>query len=67
MKDFDRKFCLKTEQRAALEAFMDKKDVFALLPSRPASVSYILPVTYVRGKSGVIGLSFDTAYSGFDQ
>ena len=85
LKDFNRTFVLKTEQRAVLDAFIEKKDVFALLPTGfGKSLIYQLPflhvcihslapvlsfrrITYVRGKSGVIGLSFDTAYSGFDQ
>ena len=33
LKDFNQKLLLKTEQRAALEAFIGRKDVFALLPT----------------------------------
>ena len=33
LKVFKGRFTLKKEQRAALEAFMERKDVFALLPT----------------------------------
>ena len=33
LKDFKGKFSLKTEQKLALEQFLQKKDVFALLPT----------------------------------
>ena len=49
LEHIDSAFILKEEQRNAIKAFVDRKDVFAVLPSGKSLIYQLAPMVYVRG------------------